>query len=97
MSLTGKQLRMLKAKAQSKKASIQIGKDGLTEGQVERIKHELMHHELIKIKFNAHKTYKTELSKEIAARTRATQVELIGNTLILYKQDQYKNKRKITI
>ena len=97
MSLTGEQLRKLKAKAQNMKPSIQIGKDGLTQGQLERIKHELAHHELIKVKFNDYKTQKTELSQEIAARTGATQVDLIGNTLVLYKQSPYPKKRKITV
>ena len=97
MSLTGDQLRKLKAKAQNMKPSIQIGKDGLTQGQLERIKHELAHHELIKVKFNDYKAQKTELSQEIAARTGATQVDLIGNTLVLYKQSPYPKKRKITV
>ena len=97
MSLTGEQLRKLKARAQNMKPSIQIGKDGLTGGQLERISHELAHYELIKVKFNDYKAQKIELSQEIAARTGATQIDLIGNTLILYKQSPYPNKRKITI
>ena len=97
MSLTGEQLRKLKAKAQNIKSSIQIGKDGLTDGQLERINHELAHHELIKVKFNDYKAQKTELSQEIAARTGATQADLIGNTLVLYKQSPYPDKRKIKI
>lgn len=97
MSLTGEQLRKLKAMAQSMKPSIQIGKDGLTEGQLERISHELEHHELIKVKFNDYKAQKTELSQEIAARTGAMQVDLIGNTLVLYKQSPYPEKRKINV
>ena len=97
MSLTGEQLRKLKTTAQSMKPSIQIGKDGLTEGQLERINHELAHHELIKVKFNDYKAQKAELSQEITARTGATQVDLIGNTLVLYKQSPYPDKRKITL
>ncbi len=97
MSLTGEQLRKLKTTAQSIKPSIQIGKDGLTEGQLERINHELAHHELIKVKFNDYKAQKTELSQEITARTGATQVDLIGNTLVLYKQSPYPDKRKINV
>ena len=94
MSLTGEQLRKLKTTAQSMKPSIQIGKDGLTEGQLERINHELAHHELIKVKFNDYKAQKAELSQEITARTGATQVDLIGNTLILYKESPHPEKRK---
>jgi len=97
MSLTGEQQRKLKAKAQSIKPTIQIGKEGITDGQLERIKHELAHHELIKVKFNDYKAQKTELSQEIATRTKATQVDLIGNTLVLYKRSPYPKKRSITV
>ena len=95
MNLTREQLRHLKAKAQNIKPTIQIGREGLTDGQIERIKHELAHHELIKVKFNDHKTQKTELSQEITTKTLATQVDLIGNTLVLYKQSPYPDKRRI--
>jgi RNA-binding protein len=97
MSLTGEQLRKLKARAQRTKPSIQIGKDGLTQGQLERISHELAHHELIKVKFNDHKAQKAELSQEIAAKTGATQVDLIGNTLVIYKRSPYPDKRRIDV
>jgi RNA-binding protein len=97
MSLTRGQLRKLKAKAQNIKPTIQIGKEGLTDGQLERISHELAHHELIKVKFNDYKAQKTELSQEITTRTQATQVDLIGNTLVLYKQSPYPDKRRIKV
>ena len=94
MSLTGEQLRSLKAKAQNIKPTIQIGREGLTDGQMDRISHELAHRELIKVRFNAHKEKKAEMSREITARTGATQVGLIGNTLVLYRQSPYPDKRK---
>jgi RNA-binding protein len=97
MSLTGEQLRKLKAKAQNIKPTIQIGRDGLSQGQLDRVNHELAHHELIKIKFNDHKAHKTDLSQEITTKTGATQVDLIGNTLVLYRQSQYPDKRKIAV
>ncbi len=97
MSLTKEQLRSLKARAQNIKPTIQIGREGLTEGQLERISHELAHHELIKVKFNDYKDQKTELSHEITARTGAQQVDLIGNTLVLYRQSPYPNKRKTAL
>ena len=94
MKPTKKQQRTLKTQAQKIKPTIQIGKEGLTQGQLERINHELTHHELIKIRFNHHKDQKTRLSREITAETQATQVDLIGNTLILYRQSPDPEKRK---
>ncbi len=87
-------MRKLKTHAQNIKPTIQIGREGLTQGQIDRISHELAHHELIKIKFNAHKDQKTLLSQEITAKTQSTQVDLIGNTLVLYKQSPQPDKRK---
>jgi len=97
MNPTKQQLRKLKTTAQNIKPTIQIGKEGLTQGQLERISHELVHHELVKIRFNAHKDQKTRLSQEITAKTQATQVDLIGNTLVLYKQSPHPEKRKYLI
>ncbi len=97
MNPTKQQLRKLKTTAQNIKPTIQIGKQGLTQGQLDRINHELAHHELIKIKFNTQKDQKTRLSQEITAKTQATQVDLIGNTLVLYKQSPHPEKRKTLI
>jgi len=94
MNPTKEQLRKLKTAAQKIKPTIQIGREGLTQRQLDRISHELAHHELIKIRFNDHKDQKTRLSREITAETQATQVDLIGNTLILYKESPYPEKRK---
>lgn len=94
MTPTKQQLRTLKTEAQNIKPTIQIGKEGLTQGQLDRISHELTHHELIKVRFNAHKDQKTRLSQEITARTQATQVDLIGNTLVLYRQSPNPEKRR---
>jgi len=97
MNPTKQQLRKLKTTAQNIKPTIQIGKEGLTQGQLDRISHELTHHELVKIRFNAHKDQKTRLSQEITAKTQATQVDLIGNTLVIYKQSPHPEKRKYLI
>jgi len=94
MNPTKEQLRKLKTAAQKIKPTIQIGREGLTQGQLDRINHELAHHELIKIRFNNHKDQKPQLSQEITAETQATQVDLIGNTLILYKESPHPEKRK---
>jgi len=94
MKPTKKQQRKLKTQAQKIKPTIQIGKEGLTQGQLERINHELTHHELIKIRFNHHKDQKTRLSQEITTQTQSTQIDLIGNTLILYRQSPDPEKRK---
>jgi RNA-binding protein len=86
MSLSGKQKEKLKSKAHDLKAFIQIGKNGVTLGQINNIKNHLNTHQLIKIKFNEFKSQKEKLSIEIAKKTNANIVEIIGNTLVLYKE-----------
>jgi len=88
MNLTNSERQELKAKAHHLKPAIQIGKNGLTREQIQTIKAHLEHHELIKIKFNDYKSQKEELSKKITEETDSEQIDLIGNTLILYKKKQ---------
>ena len=89
-------LRKLRAQAHGLKPTVQIGKEGVTEAQIETIKRHLDHHELIKIKFNDYKEQKQQLSTQIAESTGSEQVNLIGNTLTLYKMNPDPAKRKIT-
>lgn len=94
MTLTSKQRRNLKAQAQTLKSIVQIGKNGVTEAQLQTIKQDLENHVLIKIKFNDYKNQKEELSKQIVNETSSQLVELIGNTLVIYKPSENPNKRK---
>ena len=86
MTLTTKQKQQLKAKAHHLDPQIQIGKNGVTPEQIQTIKTHLKTHELLKIKFNDYKKQKTELSNQITTETESEQVDLIGNTLIIYKK-----------
>ena len=95
MTLNGKQKNNLRAQAHHLDPQIQIGKNGLTPEQVTQIKKALNDHELIKIKFNAHKNQKTTLSQEITTKTESEQIDLIGNTLIIYKKHPDPEKRQI--
>jgi RNA-binding protein len=86
MTLTSKEKQQLKARAHHLDPQIQIGKQGVTPEQIQTIKTHLKSHELLKIKFNDHKRQKEELSKQITEQTESQQVNLIGNTLIIYKK-----------
>ena len=96
-TLSGYQRRFLRGVAHARKPAVLVGKEGLSQGVVDAIDASLTAHELIKVKFNDYKAQKTELSQEISTRTQATQVDLIGNTLVLYKQSPYPEKRRIKV
>ena len=88
MTPTNKQKTKLKKQAHTLKPLIQIGKKGLTNEQITTIANDLKHHQLIKIKFNDHKTKKKEISQKISKETESTIIDIIGNTLILYKPQE---------
>jgi RNA-binding protein len=95
MTLTAKQKRNLRAQAHHLHPQILIGRNGVNPEQINQIKHALIDHELVKIKFNAHKNQKKTLSKEIIEQTDSVQINLIGNTLIIYRMNPESSKRKI--
>ena len=78
--------RTLKAQAHPLKPLVQIGRNGLTPSALANIDKALTDHILIKVKFNDHKQQKKQLSQEIADKTKADIVDLIGNTLILHRE-----------
>ena len=97
MTLTSKQVDQLKALAHHLNPLIQIGKNGVTKGQIENIDKDLLHHELLKIKFNNYKAQKEELSRKIAIETGSEIVDIIGNTLIIYRAHPNPKERQIEI
>ena len=85
--LTGKQKRFLRSKAHSLSAIFQIGKDGVHQTQIEGIKDALDAHELIKIKIlETCGDSKNEVALEISMKTKAEVVQIMGRTIVLYKQ-----------
>ncbi len=72
-----------------------IGGAGVTEGVEQMVAKTLADHELIKIKFNEYKDDKIELANELAQKSDATLVRVIGNVAILYKEAEEEKDRKI--
>ena len=60
-SLTNAQIRALKAQAQRLKATLKIGKEGLSPQFLSAVDDALKHHELVKVKFDNFKEQKKEL------------------------------------
>ena len=93
--LTIKQKKFLKKLAHPLSPSVQIGKDGLSEGLLESIRTALAHHELIKVKIsNNSGLEKKEAAQSIPQKTGSSLVQLIGKTLILYKTNPKRKKEK---
>ncbi|WP_215395721.1 ribosome assembly RNA-binding protein YhbY [Rheinheimera oceanensis] len=91
MSLTNKQKQFLKAKAHDLKPVILLGGNGLTEGVVAEIEVALNFHELIKVKVPTEdREQKVLIMDAIIRETKAEKVQIIGKTLVLFRQSEAK-------
>ncbi|NIG87955.1 ribosome assembly RNA-binding protein YhbY [Serratia symbiotica] len=95
MHLNSEQKQHLKGLAHPLKPVVMLGNHGLTEGVLAEIEQALEHHELIKVKIAAEdRETKTLIADAIVRETGACNVQVIGNTLILYRPSK---ERKINI
>lgn len=87
--LNSKQKKYLKGLAHALTAGVQIGKEDLSGKVVEAIKTELERHELVKIKIGQNSGLdKNVASEQIPAATNSSFVQLIGKTIVVYKENK---------
>ncbi len=87
MKLTNKQIQFLRGHAHSLKPVVQLGANGFTEGVLAEIESALSIHELIKVKIPSEDREELGLYVDAIVReSKAVKVQLIGKTLVLYKQ-----------
>lgn len=84
--MTTPPIRELKARAQKLKPVIHVGLDGISAALVTALDQALADHGLVKIRFTAHKDRRKQLSAELAEKTDARIVLLVGHTLTLHRQ-----------
>ena len=85
LSLTNAQLRDLKAQAQRLKATLKIGKEGLSPNFLAALDEVLKHRELVKVKFDEFKEQKKELAPQLAEKSHSHLVTRVGNVVVLYR------------
>jgi RNA-binding protein len=85
LSLTNPQIRDLRAQAQRLKATLKVGKEGLSPQFLAALDDTLKHHELVKVKFDEFKEQKKELAPQLAEKSRSHLVTRIGNVVVLYR------------
>ncbi len=85
ISLTNAQVRDLKARGQRLKATLKVGKEGLSAGFLAALDQALNHHELLKVKFDDLKEQKHELAPQMAEQSGSRLVMLVGNVALLYR------------
>ena len=93
-NLDKKQIQHLKGLAHSLKPVVLLGNNGLTEAVVAEIDSALNHHELIKIKIPTEdRETKGLIVEAICRETNAVNVQVIGKTLIIFRQGPEKKIR----
>jgi RNA-binding protein len=85
VALTNPQIRALKAQAQRLKATLEIGKGGLSPEFLAALEHALKHQELVKVKFGQFKERKKELSPQLAEKSGSHLIMRVGNVVVLYR------------
>jgi RNA-binding protein len=93
--LTSSQVRKLKSIAQRLPASIKVGKQGVTVPFLKSLDDALVHHELVKVKFDDLKERKKELAPILADKTSSHLVTMIGNVVVLYRKNPELNRIEI--
>ena len=91
--LTGKQKQFLRALANSRRPLFQVGKDGVTANVINTVSDSLEAHELIMI--SVLKTWGEdvrEVALDLSAGTRSQIVQIIGRTVILYRESRDKKR-----
>lgn len=87
--LTGKQKRFLRAEAHHLTPIFQVGKGGVNENMITQIKEALEVRELIKVSILQNNSDgKHEVAEGLAAGAGAELVQLIGHTVVLYKESR---------
>lgn len=83
----------LKALAHHLKPVVLIGSKGLTPAVIEETNIALLAHELIKVKINGIDKIERQLMvDELCQNVKATLIQLIGNTAIIYRKNPKLNK-----
>ncbi|SHN10337.1 ribosome assembly RNA-binding protein YhbY [Gracilibacillus kekensis] len=96
MKLTGKQKRFLRAQAHHLNPIFQVGKDGVNDNMIKQINEALEKRELIKVSILQNcMEEKDDVAEALAEGTDAYIVQIIGNTIVLYKESE--ENKQITL
>jgi RNA-binding protein len=83
--LTNAQIRNCKAQAQRLKATLKVGKEGLSPQFLAALDDALKHHELVKMKFDDFKDQRKDLAPQLAEESDSRLVTRVGNVAVLFR------------
>jgi RNA-binding protein len=93
LELSGKQKRKLRALGHHLQVVVQVGQKGVTPEVVAAVEQALADHELVKLKLPAEsKDDRHEAASALAAQTDSALAQVLGRTVLLYKQKKKNSK-----
>ncbi len=93
--LDNKQIKFLRGMGHKLSPLVLVGKEGLSKNLLAAIETELDNHELIKVKIgNNSDVDKNQAAALLPQETSSSLVQLIGKTLLLYRENPKRDKRK---
>ena len=96
--LKGKQKRQLRALAHHWSPIFQVGKSGVNSDMIQGIRDALEKRELLKVSILQNcEEDKDEVAQILSERTSSELVQVIGHTIVLYKQSSKEKYRKIEL
>jgi RNA-binding protein len=95
--LTSRQRGYLSGLAASLRPTVMIGKEGVSDGVLRALKAEFDYRELVKLRFVDGKDKRVELSRDLAVRTGAELVRVIGFVAVLYRRSSDAARRLIEL
>ena len=96
MDITGKEIRQLRAMANTLKPAIIVGKQGVSQSVIAQVNDALEAHELIKVNVLCEKGNEAaSIGRELAHETNATLVQVIGKRVVLYRETSRDDVEKI--
>jgi len=94
--LTGKQKRFLRATAHHLTPIFQVGKGGVNDNMIKQIADALEARELLKVSILQNcDVDKDTVASELVKGTRAELVQIIGHTIVLYKESKENKKLEL--
>jgi RNA-binding protein len=86
MTLTGRQRRHLRALGHELKATLQVGKEGVSDALVGALGQLLTDHELVKVKIGQNAPLERhDAADELARRSKSEVAQVLGNAVLLYR------------
>ena len=94
--LSGKQRRYLRGQGNSIKPTVYIGKDGISDALLNSLGEAFNNRELVKVRIEKScELERKEAGRQLAQAATAHMVQVLGNTLLLYRPDLDKPEIKL--